>query len=141
MATAYNSSRITNKVPPRGVVGEVTSVFAEFTFPAAPVVNDTVKMFTLPKGAVLLEMLLSADDLDTNGTPAIMLQVGDGTTADLFFYADGVAKTGGMSRMSNPAKLGQVLAADTDVVAKVSTAPATGAVGKIGLAALYAMQQ
>jgi hypothetical protein len=140
MASAYKSTKITNQAPARAAIPGLNAVSEVFTFPAAPVVNDTVEMFLLPKGAVPCDMVLDADDLDT-GTPAILLQVGDGTTADKFIGASNVAQAGGVARMDKKGNVGVPLAADTKVVVKVSTGPATGVVGDIRLTAIYSLEK
>lgn len=141
MATAYKSNKITNQVPARAGIPGLNAVSEVFTFPAAPVVNDTVEMVLLPKGAVICEMVLDATDLDT-GSPAILLQVGDGTTADKYLAANAVAQAGGVVRcLDKPGIIGVPLAADTKIVVKVSTGPATGAVGNIGLTVLYNLEK
>jgi hypothetical protein len=141
MASAYKSTKITNQAPARAAIPGLNAVSEVFTFPAAPVLNDTVEMVLLPKGAVLCDMVLDADDLDTGGTPTIMLQVGDGTTADKFIGASNVAQAGGVARMDKKGNVGVPLAADTKAVVKVSTGPATGAVGDIRLTAIYSLEK
>ena len=140
-AHAYKSDKAAAQAPPRAAIPGANLVAEAFLFPAAPEANDTIEMFTLPKGAVLADMILDADDLDTGGTPAIALQVGDGTTADKFFAANNVAQAGGIARMDKKGNTGAALAADTKVVVKVSTGPATGAAGTIRLTALYNMEK
>lgn len=44
---------------------------------ANPSVNDTIQFGYLPRWARVVGMCLSADQLDTNGTPTIALKVGD----------------------------------------------------------------
>lgn len=141
MATAYKSDKATNLAPPRAAIPGANLVAETFLFPAAPVLNDTVEMFTLPAGAVIADMILNATDLDT-GTPAIMLQVGDGTTADKYLTANSIAQAGGVVRCIDKAGvIGVALAADTKIIVKVSTGPGTGAVGTIGLAVTYNMEK
>lgn len=140
-AHAYKSDKATNLAPPRAAIPGANLVAEVFLFPNVPELNDTIEMFTLPLGAVLTDMMLDADDLDTGGSPAILLQVGDGTTADKFLAANSVAQAGGVARMDKKGNIGVLLAADTKIVVKVSTGPATGAVGTIRLTALYNMQK
>jgi len=141
MATTYSTTKIEKSAPARAGLGEAIMVTGEFTFTAAPAINDIVRMFVLPKGAVIGEMVLTSDDLDTGGTPTIMLQVGDSTTADRFFAASNIAQAGGMARMDKRGDIGKPLTANTEVRVKVSTGPATGATGTIRLVAIYSMEQ
>lgn len=136
---AYESTKITTKAPPRAGLG-ITAVGATFTFPSAPALNDTVKMFTLPKGARVHEMVFASDDLDTGGTPTISMQVGTGATADKFIVASSIGRTGGLTRLDQKDALLEELSADTDVIVRVSAGPATGATGTIRLSCIYSLE-
>jgi len=140
MATAYKSNKVANNAPARAAIPGLNAVSEVFTFPAAAVVNDTIEMFVLPKGAVLCEMILDVDDLDS--ATAMMLQVGDATTADKYLTANALAQTGGVLRcIDKKGVIGVPLAADTKLVIKVSTAPTTGVVGDVRLTAVYNLEK
>lgn len=113
-----------------------------YTVSTALVVNDVIGLVKLPPHYVLKDSLVVFPDLDTNGTPTIITDLGvylddsvDGSIPtvvdqDALNAASTLGQTGGMERMDESA--GVLLApTDTDrlVCLKVTTAPATGATG------------
>lgn len=63
---------------PKGVVLGTKGVYTVPT--AAPVAGDTIVMCTVPAGAVITNLVLTAD----GGTGSLTITVGDGSTADAF---------------------------------------------------------
>lgn len=115
--------------------------------------NNIFELAPIPVGHVPLNMILDADDLDTNGAPTITLDVGvmsgDWGSQDQartcgaeFFAASNVAQAGGLARPS--LKTAQRVAANAgaprSIGVKVAAAPATAAPGDIGLTVFYATQ-
>jgi hypothetical protein len=110
-------------------------VFARtFTYPvaAALVVNDVIQALPVFAGETVLGVEINADDLD-DGT-AIVLAVGDGTTADRYITGSTVAQAGGLAKHTQGAPY-QYTADDT-IDVKVTTAPTTGTTGNITVTAL-----
>lgn len=107
------------------------------------VLNNIFDLGILPAYNRVVDMTLVPDDLDTNGTPLVALDVGllDGTPGDAvasrtcgaeFFSADISARTGVAARMS--AATGFKVAAteaDRSIGVKIQAAPATAALGRI----------
>lgn len=124
--------------------GEVRSVRAEIDLAdtGALALNDVLRMVKLPPGHRVVDLQVDCDDLDTNGTPAIVLDVGiEGGDVDAFIDGSTVGQAGGFARMA--AIAGKRLAvnknAEQVVAILVQVAPATGATtGKIGLDVQYA---
>lgn len=140
MAETFTTSKVATTVMARGGIG-VQSVHGTYELTKALVVNDVIQMVKIPKGARIIDTILAADDLDT-GSPAIVLTVGDGTTADRFITASTVAQGSGVARLGQVDGLGYVYTAEDTIDVKVTTAPATGtATGTIALTVLYDMQQ
>lgn len=120
------------------IAGQAVTIYSEFTFPAAPVINDVVQMIKVPKGARVIETKLGADDLDTNGAPTITLDVGDGGDVDRYIAASTVAQAGGAPVESIlKTGFGFVYTTDDTIDIMVKAAPATGAVGTVRLAVTY----
>jgi hypothetical protein len=106
---------------------------------AALALNDIIEIGILPAETTIVDAYLDTDDLDTNGTPTIKLDVGlmsgtpgvvDGarTVGNELFAADTTAQAGGVTRMSKQAGFRiATTAADRSIGVKVNTAPATGA--------------
>lgn len=109
------------------------------------VLNDIIDLGILPAYHVVSDALLIPDDLDTNGTPLIALDVGimsgvpgDTVTARTcgaeIFAASTAAQTGVVARPTLPSAF-KILAteADRSIGVKIQAAPATGAAGRIRL--------
>lgn len=141
MASTFKSAKCADGVQPRCGIG-VTSVSGEYSIAAALVINDVIQMVKIPKGATILDMVLAADDLDTNVSPAITLDVGDGTTADRFIAASTIAQGGGVARLGQVDGVQFTYTADDTIDVKVKAAPGTGATeGHIRLTVLYTMDK
>lgn len=109
------------------------------------VLNDVIDIGVLPAGHTVSDAILLSDDLDSNGTPLIALDVGimtgtpgdtvsARTTGNELFAADVAARTGVSSRMSKVAGF-NILPVDYDrsIGVKFQAAPATAAAGRIRL--------
>lgn len=138
----------------QGTLGTVTADCAGeeiindyfYDIPAGQIVlNDIIDMGILPAYHTISDAILIADDLDTNGTPTIALDVGimSGTPGDTvsartcgneLFAADIGARTGAISRPTKPAGL-LIKPAEFDrsIGVKIQAAAATAASGRIRL--------
>ena len=140
MASTYQAAKAVLGAPVAAsrIAGQPVTVFSDFTFPAAPVINDVVQMIKVPKGAVVVDVALGADDLDTNGSPTITLDVGDGGDVDRFIAASTIAQSGAAPVQSIlKTGFGFAYSADDTIDVMVKAAPATGAVGTVRLMATY----
>lgn len=121
--------------------GNVVTVALEFTVPAGLAANDVIEMGPLPAYSTVVDATLDVDDLDTNGTPTISLDVGivsgnagenNGarTCGNEFFAADTTARAGGIARMSKSTGF-RIAKTDADrgVGIKLAAGAATLAVG------------
>ncbi len=100
--------------------------------------GDTVVVGKLPKGHVVVDLVVDIDDLDSNGAPAAVFKVGVSGDDDAFIKASTAAQAGGVARLDNPD--GIRLAAsdsDRDIIFTMTTAPATDQSGKIGCTLFY----
>lgn len=117
-----------------------------FDITAAQIVaNDIIDIGVLPAYHTVGDAILIVDDLDSNGTPTIALDVGimSGTPGDTasartcgneLYAADTTARTGGASRMSKTAGFTiQATEADRSIGVKIQTAAATAQAGRIRL--------
>lgn len=145
MATTFTATKVASTIPPKGTHQGVIAVRSVYTLLAALVINDVIQMVTVPKYAQILEIILTSDDLDSNGSPLITLSVGDGNLADRFIKADTVAQAGGIVRLGagltaalQSGGVGYRYTAEDTIDVKVIAAPATGATaGDISLTVLY----
>lgn len=112
-------------------------------------VNDIIDMGLIPALSKVVDIIIDSDDLDSNGTPTLAFDVGviTGTPGDRtgsrtcgseFFAASTIARTGGVSRMSQSTGFRVDRAnADRSIGLKITTAAATlPTTGKLGLTVL-----
>ncbi len=144
MATTYTSSKAASTVQARAGL-DITSITASYTFTAAQVINDLIKMVKIPAGAKVLDIILSSDDLDTGVSPAITLDVGDGDDPDRFIAATTIAQGGGTVRLGSgivtDACHGYTYTAEDTIDILVKAAPDTAAYSNlsVSLTVLYTM--
>ena len=129
MPSPYKTSSIANGEPPRSLSYGVWPVSKTFTVTTALAVNDLIEMFEVPEGATALDWIFSSEDLDTNGTPTIVMDVGDDTVSGRFISGSTIGQGGGLERVTTHAGHAYKFPADTVVKIKVTTGPATGATG------------
>lgn len=103
------------------------SARGEYTISAALVINDVINLFDLPPGARVQGGYIKSDDLDTNASATITLDVGDGGDADRYFAASTAAQAGTVDRAMAATGVDYLTTAKTRVFATVKAAPATGA--------------
>lgn len=137
MAT-YQSSMVAEGVMARANAGE-TCVSASYTFTATPALNDVVQMVKIPAGAKILDIVLTSTDIDTNGSPTVVLDVGDGSDTDRFIDGSTIGRTGGVERLNAHAGHLYEYTADDTIDVLIQAGPATGAVGTFKLAVTYQM--
>lgn len=132
MASTFYSVEVARGDVPRAVTPGVYSVFGTYELAAALVINDVVQMVKVPLGARVLSVTLFTDDLDTNTTPAIVLDVGDDGVTDRFIDGAICGQAGGMAfslegSYKNAAGFGYTYTANNTIDVLVQVAPATGA--------------
>ena len=137
MASLFTTDMTASGVQARANSGE-TCVSGTYELLAALVVSDVIQMVKIPKGAKILEVILSTDDLDTS--TGLVLDVGDGSVTDRFIDGSTIGQTGGVDRLNEVGgHLYEYTAEDTiDVI--VQTAPTTGATsGTVNVSVTYQM--
>lgn len=141
MAT-LTADKVASTVQPRTVHGAtVTQVTSTFALSAALAAADVIELVKVPKGAVILDVVLGVDDLDSGATPAITLTVGDGDDTDRYIESSTVGQAGGVARLDNEVGVGHAYTAEDTIDVTVGTAPATGATtGDVRLVVTYALE-
>lgn len=151
-----------NGVKPMPVAqgAELISVRAEFTTTAAAA-GDLWSMLPIPEDHILVDVILDADDLDSNGVPTLTLSVGflNATEADLdvtanvngdgaaFIVASTIGQAGGVARPTTKSLWRALARAAGDAVngtakcrylgVKAVAGAATHQAGELGLTAIY----
>lgn len=135
----YRSPKVAPGVQPRHEPQGLLSVTGTYALAGALALNDIVEMVKLPRGAAVLDVVLTTDDLDTGGSPAIVLAVGDYGDAARFITGATIGQAGGLARAGTKA-VPYVYSDDAIVTVKVTTGPATGAAtGNVSLTVIYTM--
>lgn len=110
--------------------GQLVTGHARYTLGPTLVVGDVIRLFRVPASARIRNVLLFSQKLDTGGTPAVTLNVGDSTSATRFFSASNVGQAGGAAEVAvGAAPKGQEYLAEDTIIATVASAPATQASG------------
>jgi len=129
----YNGLFYTNNVPQSGPVGDagalrtLDSGLISVTTALANLDNGIC--FTAPAGFTCLYTLIESTDMDTNGAPTAVLNIGDAGSATRFASSSTVMQAGTAAQSLTTAGLGYQFTAPTNVLWAVPTGPATGATG------------
>jgi len=151
--TTYNTDYANGvKRMPEAQGAEVVVARMSFDLTAALALDDIIRLGALPPGHVPVDAFIDSDDLDSNGSPAIDLELGilNAAEDDIDTTASGgaawtgtddiIAQSGGLSR-ADIAAITRVVpdaSAEQMMGIHVTTAPATGATsGTIGVTVLY----
>lgn len=126
MATTYQADGFSGDVahtPRRGAAFSVTRVF---TVTAAFVVNDIIQMVKVAPGMEIHDGVLEVTDLESSGT-AMVIDVGDGVSADHYIDGSTVGQAGGIERFGLGGTIYKKYTAEDTIDVKVAVAPTTGA--------------
>lgn len=141
MATLNTTAASANQPRTAGAAGNVKTMYASYSLTAALAANDVIDMFKVPSGARITGIALKASDLDTGGSPSIVLDVGDSGDTDRLIDGATIGQAGGTST-SLVSSTGQFYqyTAETMISVLVQAGPATGATsGTVELAVTYIM--
>lgn len=141
MAT-YNSSDVANSVPTshHGFAGNCKVKRAVVSCTAAPSTSDTLNFFDLPAGSRVHFAVLEADDMDTNGSPTLTLNVGDSGSAARLFSASTVGQAGTLSSAIAVAGADASFSTKTRITGVANANAATGAAGTVTLTVFYSVE-
>jgi len=139
MATLNTTTANGNQPRTAGSAGNTKTMYASYSLTAALALNDVIDMFKVPAGARITGVTLKTSDLDTGGSPAIVLDVGDSGDTDRLIDGATVGQAGGTSSalVSSTGQFYQYTA-ETMISVLVQAAPATGATtGTVELSVTY----
>jgi hypothetical protein len=151
MATGYSNLFNSDGTPkqyrePHSGVFSRVAVFAHPTSGTGSAAADVIQMIPVRKGTTVLGLWLSAEDLDTNGTPTISLDVGDGGDVDRFIDGSTVGQTGGVAVIGSGVAAAvtdgfpYAYTADDTIDVLLAAAAATKAAGNITVWGLFTME-
>lgn len=99
--------------------------------------NDEVELLWVPKGAVFDSAVLSATDMDSNGSPALAIDVGDDGDEDRIFAASTVGQAGTLSQAFARTAHAYKWTSATKIKAYIQTASATAVAGTLTFTIRY----
>lgn len=103
--------------------------------------NSLIKAFKVRKGQKVVGAILQSTDLDTNGSPAIVMALGDLASAGRFITGATIGQAGGVTTVLASTGTFYTFTDDTDIYIKITTAAATAAAGTIRAALLVVNDQ
>lgn len=136
MATYSAANYATAPVASHGLSDNVKALYFTVTASAALTTSDVLQFGYAPEGFRVVGGFLKADDLDTNGTPTLTLNIGDADDPNRHFAASTVGQAGTASNDVAIAGLGHRYAAKTLITGAPAANAATGAAGDITLCLL-----
>tara|TARA_Y100000004_G_C8761593_1_gene346783 strand:- start:28 stop:444 length:417 start_codon:yes stop_codon:yes gene_type:complete len=74
--------------------GNIGVRYAKFTVTAAPNASDVYKMVDVFAGETVHNVKVKSSDLDTNGSPALVFDIGDGDDVDRYIDGSTVGQAG-----------------------------------------------
>ncbi|MBN3848152.1 hypothetical protein G3N58_15125 [Paraburkholderia sp. Ac-20342] len=107
------------------------------TLTAALALNDVLTGPKLAAGSTIVDVIIAASDLDSNGAPTITLDVGYGVDPDYFIAASNIGQAGGIARASASTAKPLTLVSDDTIDVTVHAAPATGQAGTVDLTVVF----
>lgn len=125
-----------------GPAGQEYTAYSSYSLTGALALNDVVEMLRVPAGARITRATLKTSDLDTGGSPAVVLDVGDASDTDRIIDGATVGQAGGTTS-SVVSSTGQFYryTSETVISVLVQVAPATAATtGTIELSVSYVLQ-
>lgn len=98
---------------------------------------DIIQMVKVPKTATVYDTILVSTDIDTNGSPALTLHVGDGDDDDYYIASSTVGQAGGVARSAAVTAKPKTYTVDDTIDVKVGVAAGTAAAGTLSLTVIY----
>ena len=139
-----NHAKGISDVPYPAVAGMAVSYRASISVPTGVQANDILELAVKPAGTRLIDVVFDADDLDSDGSPAIVVdagfmsgEVGDAVSArtcgNELLAASTLGQAGGVARPTKKeAYRDSVSASAVSIGVKVTTVAATAQAGTIG---------
>lgn len=97
------------------------------------VTGNTVGAFMVPKGFVATSIIAVASDMDSNGSPALTLSVGDSGSGTRFLNASTIGQTGATTSTIASTGLLYEFTADTEILVTTTLQPGTAVAGTLDL--------
>lgn len=108
MAT-YKSAQVSSYLLRGNWRGSDFTIFGSCAAGSAAL-GDVYQLVQIPNGYTIVDMILDTDQLDSNGTPTLSLEVGDAVNAGRFYTGSTIARTGGIAIPTIPQTIGYTYA-------------------------------
>lgn len=92
---------------------------------------NTVQLFVVPKGFVATGVYLAMTRIDTNGTPTVLVTLGDAALANRLVASSNIGQAGGSTITLAPTGLYYEYTVDTPIVLAFGTGSATAVAGTV----------
>jgi hypothetical protein len=140
---ALNSPQSLQSAPNHGFGGTKKVSYGFVDFSGTITTADAANVCQLPVGAIVLHVTIESDDLDTNATPTITLNVGDAGLATRYFSGSTAAQAGTVAIANAITGLFYQVTGTNDTMVRVAVAAnaATSAAGTVRIAVEYVLPQ
>jgi len=137
MATFQTAQAMAGAPAFQGLGNQACIAHGTYAVSTAWLVNDVIQMVKLPKAAIVTDVMVISDDLDSNGVPLLTLNVGYGGDPNYWINASQVARSGGVARAAALTAHPLILSEEDTLDLVITAAAATAAAGNISLIAFY----
>jgi hypothetical protein len=128
---------LTNPVASRGMANTIVCVAGTVAVGTAGLaLNAVTPLVRVPKGFTLIHATLEATDMDTGGSPALVLAVGDTDDVDRVMAGLTIGQAGGISSVIAVAGHQYRFTQETTINLTATTAAATAAAGTVQISLL-----
>jgi hypothetical protein len=138
MTTVNRNRPLRNSVVgPAGYGSAPKFAYAELGLAGALALNETIDAIRLPAGATVIGAAMRSTDMDTGGSPALVLALGDSVDDDRLMTGLTIGQTGTASSALAVTGALYRYAAATTIQLKATTAAATWADGTVTVCVQY----
>lgn len=122
------------QVGPEGFAGTMKTIGRVVNLATADLVTgNTIGAFKVPAGFTVTGIIAVASDVDTGGSPAVTLSVGDAGSGTRYLSAATIGQGGTTTQTLATTGLLFTNTVDTEILVTVTLQPATAAAGTLGL--------
>lgn len=140
----FQSTAVSTNRPLRGPgIGGTRggALLASVAVTTALAINDTLEFGYVPADARIVSAWLKSDDIDSGGSPAIAISVGDAGDTSRFFTTSVVGQAGTANFTPNAKGLNATYTTKTKIYGTVTTAAATPVAGNVTLYLEYLCEE
>lgn len=140
-STVYNK-QLVGKSPQPSTPGLYEALYcsrAQVAVDTSLAAADILNFMYLPDGAIVEDLELISDDIDSNGTPTVTISLGDAGSTTRYLNASTIPQTGGRVKALQTS-LGFQVSGKTLVFGTIANVAATKVAGNITVIVYYKMK-